>query len=150
MCDSYWPLSVISLWSQGLWRDFGKVFELCFHKYYTWELTWMLQLGFLSKLYFMAHWYRKVGSWHFMLKSSSCEEQHLNQFNDVVFLQFHVNKLIQFALFCSFLLSFLAFFTEWLWIVLGCHLPCTGVQHLSVLIEMHFYHLFSNLLINYS
>ena len=116
------------------------VFELCYHKHYTWELTWMLQLGFLSKSYFMAYTdTERLEVEVFMLKSSSREEQHLNQFNDVVFLQLHVNGLIQFALFCSFLLSFLAFFTEWLWIVLAviyhvqdfsiyqCWLKCTFI-----------------------
>ena len=38
----------------------------------------------------------------------------------VVILQLHVNRLVQFASFCSFLPTFLIFFTGRLWIVLAC------------------------------
>ena len=42
----------------------------------------------------------------------------------VVILQLHVNRLVQFASFCSFLPTLLIFFTGRLWIVLACCLPC--------------------------
>ena len=38
----------------------------------------------------------------------------------VVILQLHENRLVQFASFCSFLPTFLIFFTGRLWIVLAC------------------------------
>ena len=56
-----------------------------------------------------------------MLKLSSREVRRLKQFMSYNHsLQLHVNGLVQFASFCSFLQTFLIFFTGRLWIMPAC------------------------------
>ena len=62
--------------------------------------------------------------------------RHLGTNLSVVFLQLHVKRLIEVASFCYLLPTFLIFFKGQLWIVVAMF---TGIQHVSELIEMHFY-----------
>ena len=75
-----------------------------------------------------------------MLKLSSCEVRCLKHVS-VVILQLHVNILVQFASFCSrqFLPNFPVFHRTALDRACLLFTMFTGVQHVSALIEMHFY-----------
>ena len=62
--------------------------------------------------------------------------RHLGTNLSVVFLQLHLNRLIEFASFCYFLPTFLIFLKGQLCIVVAMFM---GIQHESVLIEMSFH-----------
>ena len=102
--------------ANGIKINVHSITLLCLCLNYVWTLHFLIN----QNIEVVFHRTQRGWKLKLCVKLSSCEVRRLKQFISCNILQLHVNRLVQFASFCSFLPTFLIFFTGRLWIMLAC------------------------------